>query len=101
MFYMHQHIPRSADQGLPEAQWVAMEKTDLVDLLNYLHSKFLRELMKWHRENADIISKNEQVCKQYTKMMIKFSEIEFSNDTTLSKIKTGLYNQLKKDLGDI
>jgi hypothetical protein len=96
VFYMHQ-----SDQSLSASDWVEMTKTDLVDLLNYLHSKFLRELMKWHRENADIIAKNEQVCKQYTKMMIKFSEIEFSNDTTLSKIKTGLYNQLKKDLRDI
>ena len=93
VFYMHQ--PK---EDLSETQWIEMTNTDLVDLLNYIHSKFLRELLKWHRENADIIAKNEQVCKQYTKMMIKFSEIEFSNDTTLSKIKTGLYNQLKKDL---
>jgi hypothetical protein len=82
-------------------KWIMMTKTDLVDLLNYIHSKFLRALMKWRKDNEDIIAKNEQVCKQYTKMMIKFSEIEFSNDTILSKIKTGLYNQLKKDLRDI
>ncbi len=92
IFYMHNIASPSS------AKWTLMTKTDIVDLLNYIHSKFLRELMKWRREHADIIAKNENVCKQYTKMMIKFSEIEFNNDTTLCKIKTGLYSQLKKDL---
>jgi len=102
VFYMYQSIAQDQEQDQEAVgRWVPMTKTDLVDLLNYIHSKFLRELMKWHRQNADIIAQNDQVCKQYTKMMIKFSEIEFSNDTTLCKIKTGLYNQLKKDLRDI
>lgn len=93
-FYVHRMVAE-------DLAWVAMTKTDLVDLLNYIHSKFLKELMKWRLLHADIIAKNDQVCKQYTKMMIKFSEIEFSNDTILGKIKTGLYNQFKKDLRDI
>jgi len=93
IFYMHNHSLQQSS-----GKWTLMDKTDIVDLLNYIHSKFLRELMKWRRAHADIIAKNEQMCKQYTKMMIKFSEIEFSNDMTLCKIKTGLYSQLKKDL---
>jgi len=93
VFYVHQLI---VEEGV--IKWALMTKTDLVDLLNYVHSKFLRELMKWQRLNADIVANNDQVCKQYTKMMIKFSEIEFSNDITLGKIKTGLYSQLKRDL---
>ena len=84
-----------------QIEWTPMTKTDLVDLLNYVHSKFLRELIKWKRLNTDIVAKNEQMSRLYTKMMIKFSGIDFANDVTLCKIKTALHAQLKKDLKSI
>jgi hypothetical protein len=95
VFYMYTQVLTGEELV---TKWVIMTKMDIVDLLNYIHSKFLRELIKWNRNNADIISKNEHVSKQYTKMMIKFSEIEFSHDSTLCKIKTALHDHLKKDM---
>jgi hypothetical protein len=95
VFYMHTHVTTDVE---PVAKWAIMAKTDIIDLLYYIHSKVLRELIKWNRSNTDIITKNEQVSKQYTKAMIKFSEIEFSNDATLNKIKTALHTHLKKDM---
>jgi hypothetical protein len=79
-------------------EWVVMGRTDLVDLLNYVHSKFLRELIKWKKINEEVVSKNEQVCKQYNKMMIKFSEIEFDHDATLCKMRSGIHALIKKDM---
>ena len=92
---MYTHVTTDVE---PVAKWTIMAKTDIVDLLYYVHSKVLRELVKWNRSNSDIISNNEQVSKQYAKMMVKFSEIEFSHEMTLCKIKTALHTHLKKDM---
>lgn len=88
----------SDDEGEGANAWSIMSRTDLVDLLNYVHSKFLRELIKWKKANEDAVSKNDQICKQYNKMMIKFSEIDFDQDVTLCKMKSGIHALIKKDL---
>lgn len=95
VFYIYRKV--HSETGALD-KWDLMVKEDFVDLLNYMHSKFLRELIKWKRNNNDIISKNEQMSKLYNKMMIKFSEIDFAQDATLFRIKTALHTHLKKDL---
>ena len=93
VFYM-----RKMDDQRIVGEWVIMGRTDLVDLMNYVHSKFLRELIKWKKANEDVVSKNDHICKQYNKMMIKFSEIDFEQDVTLCKMKSGIHSLIKKDL---
>jgi hypothetical protein len=94
LFYMH----KAESEGSGASEWVVMGRSDLVDLLNYVHSKFLRELIKWKKENEDAVSKNDQICKQYNKMMIKFSEIDFDQDATLCKMRSGIHALIKKDM---
>ena len=96
LFYMYKSEASEA-LGAPK-EWVIMGRTDLVDLLNYVHSKFLRELIKWKSVNEEVVSKNEQVCKQYNKMMIKFAEIDFDHDATLCKMRSGIHLLIKKDM---
>lgn len=93
LFYMYKSEATEAT-----GTWVIMGRTDLVDLLNYVHSKFLRELIKWKKVNEEVVAKNEQVCKQYNKMMIKFSEIDFDHDATLCKMRSGIHALIKKDM---
>jgi hypothetical protein len=96
LFYMYKSEGSEGSEAT--GTWVIMGRTDLVDLLNYVHSKFLRELIKWKKVNEEVVAKNEQVCKQYNKMMIKFSEIDFDHDATLCKMRSGIHALIKKDM---
>lgn len=82
-------------------QWTTMTRDDLIHLLNAMHSKLLRELIAWKKMHEHAIACNEKMSMLFNKTMIKLVEVDFTNDHSLSRIKTSLFNHLKKDLKNI
>ena len=82
-------------------QWSLMSRDDLIHLLNAMHSKLLRELIAWKKMHEHAIAKNDKMSMLFNKTMIKLVEVDFTNDHSLSRIKSSLFNHLKKDIKNI
>lgn len=78
--------------------WVQMTKEELVSLLNFIHSKLLRELVIWKKNHEYAIKHEDKMSNLYNKTMIKLMDIDLSSDSVLAKIRTSLFTYLKKDL---
>ena len=77
-------------------KWREMAKAELVQLLNKIHNKLLKELCEWRTKNIERINANDQLSILYNKTMIKLMDIEFNHDVTLAKIKTVLSGHLRQ-----
>ena len=78
--------------------WDIMTKEEFISLLNFIHSKLLREIIVWKKNNEYAIANEDKMSYLYNKTMIKLMEIDLANDYILCKIKTALFTYLKKDL---
>jgi hypothetical protein len=87
--------------GDSNGQWTTMLRDDLIHLLNAMHSKLLRELITWKKMHEKAIANNDKMSTLFNKTMIKLVEVDFTNDHSLSRIKSSLFNHLKKDLKNI
>ena len=82
-------------------QWTTMTREDLIHLLNAVHSKLLRELVAWKKIHEQSIASNDKMSMLFNKTMIKLVEVDFTSDNSLSRIKSSLFNHLKKDIKNI
>ena len=80
------------------AEWSIISREELISLLNFIHSKLLRELIAWKKIHEYAVANDDKMSNIYNKTMIKLMEIDFATDHVLSKVKTALFNFLKKDL---
>lgn len=78
--------------------WRVMDHHDMSELLKVIHNKMIKCLTAWRKENINIISENSSVSDKYNKAIIKWMNMSFSQDGTCGRMKTGLYNYLKRDL---
>ena len=60
-----------------------------------------RELTKWKVENKQKFDENDKISILFNKSIIKLTEISFSQDHKLSRIKNSLFNYLKMDLKSV
>jgi len=78
--------------------WIKMIPEDFVYMLKLIHSKLLNEICAWRDRNHDKIRYNDKMSEMYNKMVIKLMSMDFSQESTLAKIKIALYTFLKGDL---
>jgi len=79
-------------------QWTKMEPAEFIYLLRIIHSKLLNALCTWRDLNNEKIKHNDNFADIYNKTVIKLMGADFNQESTLSKIRTPLYNHLKGDL---
>jgi len=82
--------------GTPE--WKQMLLTDMIMLLKNIQNKMIRETTKWKSKNECKFDDNIKISELFNKAVIKLMSISFSQDSTMSRIRNGLYNYLKSDL---
>ena len=92
MFY----ICEKKEDGSPE--WKQMMITDMALFLKKIQNKMIKELSKWKLANQSKIDDNDKISELFNKAVIKLMNISFSQDSTMSKIRNGLFNYLKTDL---
>lgn len=78
--------------------WKQMEITEMAKFLKKIQNKFLEELTIWKKENQDKMDDSDKLSESFNKAIIKLMNISFTQDATMSRIKSGLYNYLKVDL---
>ena len=68
--------------------WIPIPKKEFVCTLNKIHQQLLGLLTDWQKKNADKIEKSDKLGIQYNKALIKLMDISFTQEATLTKIKT-------------
>jgi hypothetical protein len=70
----------------------------MVLILKTIQNRMIRELTKWKTQNQNKFDDNDKISDLFNKAIIKLMGISFTQDSTLSRIKNGLYNFLKTDI---
>ena len=70
----------------------------MVLLLKTIQNHMIKELSRWKCENQYKFDENEHSSITFNKAIIKLMNLTFSQDSTMSKIKNGLYMYLRTDL---
>ena len=78
--------------------WRQANLSDIVLLLKTLQNKMICELRKWKTDNQNKFDDNDKISELFNKAVIKLMNISFTSDSTMSRIKNGLYNYLKTDI---
>ena len=98
VFYIYKEDTTTTATPPPTNQWTKMEPAEFVYLLRIIHSKLLNALCTWRDLNNERIKYNDKFADIYNKTVIKLMGADFNQESTLSKIRTPLYNHLKGDL---
>ena len=86
------------DVATSESEWIEVSREKLIYFLNKVHFKIVKALSEWNKKNSDKLNSSDKMIEIYTKAKIKLMGIEFKHEQTLSKIKSNIYNKLKKDM---
>lgn len=80
------------------AQWKQLELPDMVFILKIFYNCMIKELTKWKLDNQYKFNDSAKISDLFNKAVIKLTNLTFTQDANLSRIKNGLYNYLKTDL---
>uniref|UniRef100_A0A6C0EPX0 C2H2-type domain-containing protein n=1 Tax=viral metagenome TaxID=1070528 RepID=A0A6C0EPX0_9ZZZZ len=78
--------------------WKELTRENLIKFLNLIHRKISRALSEWKKNNNERIKSCDSTSNLYDKTMIKLMGVEFKQDSTLSRIRTMMYNKMKTDM---
>ena len=81
-----------------ELGWIELSKEKLIYFMNKVHFKIVKALSEWNKKNIDKINSSDKMAEIYTKAKIKLMGIDFKHEQTLSKVRLGIYNKMKKDM---
>ena len=81
--------------------WEELNKIDCIKMFNIIYSIIFKKFLEWKKMNEENLNKNENLENIYIKTMGKILNVDFKNETTLSKSKLSLFNYLKTDMKEI
>jgi len=81
-----------------DSGWVELNRDKLVKFLNRVHTKLYRIFLEWKKENKSVIENDEKLSIQCDKTTCKMMQVDFSQQQTLSKVKSNMYGKMKTDI---
>lgn len=83
-----------------EQQWHELTNEKLIYMLNIVHFNCVKALSAWNKRNIETKSRkeNEMLADQYSKALIELMSVNFKKELTLNKIKSNIYDNIKKDM---
>jgi uncharacterized protein YeeX (DUF496 family) len=81
-----------------ETTWNLLTKEKMIWFLNNIFIKIVKTFTEWKKKKDDEIKKNESLSLKCDKTFIKMMSSDFSQESILSKIKSMLFQQIKKDI---
>lgn len=78
--------------------WIELSREKLIYFLNIIHHKIFKKFLDWRNTYQDKINASDELLDTYNKSNIKLMSIDFKHEPTFNKIKTSIYNNLKKDM---
>lgn len=81
-----------------EEGWIELNKEKLINFLNKIYMKLFRMFINFKKTIAEKISKDDKFSILCDKTCIKLTNIDFNQETILGKIRSNMYNKIKKDV---
>ena len=81
-----------------EAGWGELNREKLVKFLNRVHMKLLSLFGEYKKANADKIREDESFSLLCDKTTVKMMNVDFRQETILSKIKGNMYSRMRTDM---
>jgi hypothetical protein len=78
--------------------WLELPKDKLIRFLNKIQMKLSKNFYDWRKKNAEKIRDNDSLSISCDNAVLKIMSIEFKQDSTLSKMKSIMYNRMKTDM---
>jgi hypothetical protein len=78
--------------------WKIMSNAELETMVIYLSQLFLREFLKWQKDNATDLEENEDKKEQELMYMIKINGMKMSLDKRAGELKKWLFPLLEENL---
>jgi hypothetical protein len=81
--------------------WLELSKDKLIRFLNKMQMKISKSFYEWRKKNAEKIRDNDSLSTSCDNAVLKIMSTEFKQDSTLSKMKTTMYNRMKTDMKEL
>jgi hypothetical protein len=81
-----------------EKTWIEMPKEKLIKFLVKIQMKLAKTFHYWKKQNQKEISENDSLSIICDKASIKLMSVDFKQESTLSKIRSSMYNKMKVDM---
>jgi hypothetical protein len=84
-----------------ESAWRNMNNEDLEKMIYHLNKLFLKEFIKWQKENEEKISNSEKMKDIELSHMIKVNGYKISTEKMVGEIKKWLYSKIEQNLDSL
>jgi hypothetical protein len=101
VFYIYKsnfQTATTAETATTAAAWSELTKEELICFLYKIDRKIQQEVTKWRKKYAEKMETSDKYCTLYNKIIYKVNSISFRDDSTLSKVKTILFNIIKREM---
>ena len=78
--------------------WIELTRERLIKFLNKVHMKVFTAFYEWKKTRTSQIRGDPQLETACDKALIKLSNIDFKQETILSKVRSQMFTSLKTDL---
>ena len=78
-----------------ESGWIELSRERLIKFLNKVYMKIFKEFYEWKQTKKTIINSDDHLAIKCDKTLIKISDINFKQESILSKIKSMMYSKMK------
>ena len=98
IFYIYDTNSSKINNENNQPCWLELPKDKLIRFLNKMQMKISKSFYEWRKKNAEKIHNNDNLSTSCDNAVLQIMSIEFKQDSTLSKMKTIMYNRMKTDM---
>jgi uncharacterized protein YeeX (DUF496 family) len=99
IFYIYDHIEYNNTNS--EKKWHEIPKDIFKRFLNKIQMKLTKTFCEWKKKQNVKIKENDTFATNCDKTYLKIISQDFSNDSTLNKLKSIVFNKMKKDMKEL
>jgi hypothetical protein len=78
--------------------WCELSREKLIRFLNIVQMKISKKLYEWKKTHSQKIKEDDNLLEIHDKAVSKLMSTEFKQESLLVKIKSMMYNKMKKDV---
>jgi hypothetical protein len=79
-------------------KWCEISREQFIKFLNKIHMKVIKSFADWKRTHSKEIKENDGLSIICDKTLVKIMSIDFKIDGTFNKVRSMIYNRMKKDI---
>ena len=94
-FYIYDQEDTSSNE---KNNWIEFSREKMLKFFNKIHSKFIKTFYEWKKNHSKEIKESYQLASLCDKTTGKLMSIELKVESTFNKVRSILYNRIKKDI---